>query len=523
MPNESDRIATAVVKTRPRISFVWIVPIVAAIIGAFLTFQAISQRGPTITITFAEASGLEAGKTRIRYKDVEVGKVETIDLAEDLSHVRVKARLVAGSERFLKENTRFWVERARVSAGAVTGLETLLSGEFIGIDPSTDEGDTVYEFVGLETPPPFTSDVPGTTFQLVADTLGALDVGAPVYFRWLEVGRLTHYELDASGDSVAMEVFIRSPHDQRVRANTLFWNASGFDASLTTEGFEIDSVSLTTLLIGGISFETPRDTDATSPGPHQVFPLYANKRATRKPSITVRRPFLLHFDQSIAGLAVGSPVEFRGVQLGEVTDIRMTYSAAGVPRVPVQIAMEPQRTGFGVDEDDDAFRQRWNSLVAQGLRAKLKTHNLITGQLAVSLDLEPDADPGSIDWALAVPEFPTHAGGFDQLLAGLTEFTGKLNSLPLDKIGNDMRTTIANLNAVLGDLQRASPALAGMLENAEETLQSANALVAPESPVATDLKRTLRELSAAARSLRLLAEQLEEEPESLLRGKESGQ
>jgi len=513
-------VAEAVVRERRRISFVWIVPIVAALIGAFLSYRAISERGPQVTIHFETASGLEAGKTLVKYKDVEIGKVESIHLADDLSQVVVKARLVKDAERFLRTETRFWIERARVRAGQVSGLGTLLSGAFIGIDPVT-EGDKRLDFVGLETPPVFTSEEPGTLFKLKADSLGSIDVGTPVYFRWLEVGQVTHHELDESGEFVNMDIFVRTPHDARIRRNTRFWNSSGFDATLSPEGFQIDTVSLTSLLIGGVSFETPRDTHAGDPEPGQVFPLYANKTATEQPVIRIRRPFILYFDQSVAGLVRGAPVEFRGVQIGEVTDIRLAIDPeTGLPRIPVKIALEPERSNLGISSREE-FREGWDRMVSRGLRAQLKTNNVLTGQLAVSFEFFPDAEPASIDWDAPIPEVPTVSGGIDRLMAGLSAFTEKLNTIPLEQIGADLAETVASLNVVLEGVEGATPALTGTLENAERTLGSANALIAPESPLNRDLQRTLRELAGAAQSLRLLAEELEQQPEALLRGKET--
>jgi paraquat-inducible protein B len=513
-------VAEAVVRERRRISFVWIVPIVAALIGAFLSYRAISERGPQVTITFESASGLEAGKTLIKFKDVEIGKVESIQLAEDLSQVVVKARLVKDSQRFLKEETRFWVERARVSAGQVSGLGTLLSGAFIGIDPVT-EGRDARKFVGLETPPVFTSEDPGTLFSLRTDSLDSIDVGTPVYFRWIEVGQVTHQELDESGNHVNVQIFVQEPHDARVRSNTRFWNSSGFDATLSPEGFQIDTVSLTSLLIGGVSFETPRSTSAGDPEPDQVFTLFPNKSATEKPVIRIRRPFLLFFDQSVAGLVRGAPVEFRGVQIGEVVDLRLAIDPeTGLPRIPVRIALEPERLNLGISTPEE-FRAGWDLMVSRGLRAQLKTNNVLTGQLAVSFEFFPDAEPAKIDWGAPTPEVPTISGGIDRLMAGLSAFTEKLNTIPLEQIGKDLEETVSSLNAVLAGVETATPALVGTLENAEQTLGSANALIASESPFNRDLQRTLRELADAARSLRLLAEELEQQPESLLRGKET--
>lgn len=519
MSEDPRGVAEAVVRERRKLSFVWIVPIVAALIGGFLSYRAFMERGPAVTITFENASGLEAGKTLVRFKDVEIGKVESIELAEDLSHVTVSARLAAGSQRFLTDETKFWVERARVSAGQVSGLGTLLSGAYIGIDPST-EGKRARTFVGLEEPPPFTSDVPGTRFRLAARSPGSLSVGSPVYFRWLEVGRITKLELDPDGEQVDLEVFVRAPHDARVREETRFWNSSGFDASLTTEGFTIDTVSLTTLLIGGVSFDTPPGSAAKAPDEDHVFRLFASKAESKKPTIRVRRPWLLHFEQSVAGLVEGSPVEFRGIQVGEVVDVRMTSSEEGLPRISVRIVMEPERAGLNTKDGPEALKRNADELVKAGLRAQLKSNNILTGQLAVSLDFHPNAEPAAIDWSGPIPEFPTVQGGMDQLLAALNDFTRQLGELPLDEIGGDVQQAVEHLNEILANVETATPALVGTLENAEATLGSANALIAPESPLTNDLKRTLSELSQAARSLRLLADQLEQQPESLLRGKE---
>jgi paraquat-inducible protein B len=306
-----------------------------------------------------------------------------------------------------------------------------------------------------------------------------------------------------------------------VRSNTRFWNSSGFDATLSPEGFQIDTVSLTSLLIGGVSFETPRGTSAGDPEPDQVFTLFPNKSATEKPVIRIRRPFLLFFDQSVAGLVRGAPVEFRGVQIGEVVDLRLAIDPeTGLPRIPVRIALEPERLNLGISTPEE-FRAGWDLMVSRGLRAQLKTNNVLTGQLAVSFEFFPDAEPAKIDWGAPTPEVPTISGGIDRLMAGLSAFTEKLNTIPLEQIGKDLEETVSSLNAVLAGVETATPALVDTLENAEQTLGSANALIASESPFNRDLQRTLRELADAARSLRLLAEELEQQPESLLRGKET--
>jgi paraquat-inducible protein B len=253
-----------------------------------------------------------------------------------------------------------------------------------------------------------------------------------------------------------------------------------------------------------------------------VFPLYANKAATRKPVITFERPFLLYFEQSAAGLVVGSPVEFQGIRVGEVTDIRMVYDEElDRPVIPVRIAIQPQRVDLGIDVEE-RVQERWNYMIKKGLRAQLKSHNMLTGRMAVSLDFHPNVPPAAIDWSGPIPELPTVPGGMQQLLAGAEAFLARLNALPLDQSGEDLKNSVASLSAVMADAEQATPALAATLTNAEQALASANALIAPGSPVTSDLKNALRELARAARSLRLLADQLEAQPESLIRGKETG-
>lgn len=518
--NETPHVAEAVLEEKSRISLVWLIPVVALVIGLFLIYRAISERGPEVTITFKSAAGLEAEKTKIKYKNVELGQVESINLSDDLSHVRVKARLVRDAAPYMNDKTRFWVVRARVSAGQVSGLGTLFSGAYIGIDPQL-AGQPTEEFKGLEDPPAFTSDDPGTVFKLRADSLGSLDVGAPVYYRWIPVGNVVDYQLDAEGEQLAVEVFVRAPHDQRVHRNTRFWNASGVDAALSPDGFEVDTVSLTAMLVGGVAFDTVEGPGSKLPPREgQIFTLYPNKRATTKPVITDAVLFRLYFDQSLGGLNKGSAVRFQGITVGEVTDVHIEFDPENeLPSIPVTIALQPQRFTDNAPDVRNQ-KQRWDTLVARGLRAQLVTANLLTGQLAVNFDYHQNAPPGEVDWEGVPPVLPTIPSPIETLMAGVNSFMDKLNSLPVEEIGEDLRESMANMNALMADLETAMPTLVATLENAESTLASTDAMLRPDSQASVELRRALQELAEAARALRLLAEQLEQNPESLIRGKE---
>ncbi len=512
------------IERRSRPSLVWIIPVVAALVGAWLTYHTLSQRGPAVTITFDSADGLEAGKTKLKYKDVEIGSVESIELSEDLTHVIVRARLVKAAKEYLRENTRFWVVRAQVSAGRVSGLSTLFSGAYIGIDPAFD-GEKSRLFTGLNAPPVVTSDVAGSLFTLRSTEPRPLEIGAPVYFHAIKVGEIASYELDESGRFVTTTVFVEAPHDKRVTQNTQFWVASGVDMSLSADGIEIDTVSLTSLLIGGVAFDTPRGREAAGPVEAEtVFTLYRNRLATREPDLTKGYRFLLNFEQSVGGLRTGAPVEFRGIKLGEVIDVRLIYDLAKeTPRIPVMIEVFPELIEFSGHELNKP-EERWKNMVARGLRAQLQTGNLLTGQLLVSLDFHPDAPPAEIDWSGSVPKLPTVPSPIEELKASLTKFVGRLSSMPLDQIGTNLNQTLKQLSALSGTLNDdMMPSLVATLEQAETALASADSLIAPDAQASTELRRLLFELADAAQAIRRLAEQLEQNPESLIRGKEVGQ
>ncbi|TDI97992.1 MAG: MCE family protein [Deltaproteobacteria bacterium] len=500
----SPAVADAVIEERSRLSIVWVIPIVAVLVGTWLAYRAFTERGPLVTITFESAAGLEAGKTKVKYKDVEIGAVEQIDLSADLSGVVVQARLGREATRYLTENTRFWVVRAQVSAGRVSGLSTLFSGAYIGIDPST-EGRPQRHFQGLPVAPVVTSDVPGRLFTLRAKAGGSLEVGSPVYYRSADVGDVVASELDESGNHVTVKVFLRAPHDQRVRKNTRFWNVSGIDLRLSPEGLELDTVSLTSLLIGGAAFDTPKDQDPGGPVEEgAVFELYPNRRAMLQPKLTVKRPFLLHFEGSVGGLVDGAPVEFRGIQVGEVRNVRLEFDAdTNKLRIPVLIELQPERIalnsgGAVVSIGMDEVRRNWDDLVARGMRAQLQSGNLLTGQLAIGLDFHPDAPPAKINWDAPIPELPTIPSPIEELKTGLSQFVKRLSEVPLEQVGNNLNKT---------------------LEQLERTLASANALIAPDSEAGSELRRLLRDLADAAQSIRLLADHLEQHPEDLIRGK----
>jgi paraquat-inducible protein B len=533
-------------KKKHRISIVWLVPLLALAVGGWLVYKAISEKGPTITITFKSAAGLEAGKTKIKYKDVELGQVVSIDLDDNLSQVILKAELVKKAESFLSENTRFWVVRARVGAGGVSGLSTLFSGAFIGLDPG-NPGPPATHFKGLEIPPVVTTDLPGSHFVLRTASLGSLNIGVPVYFRRIEVGRVVSFKLDEDGQAVTIEVFVHDPHHELVRKNTRFWNASGLDVDIGADGIRVDTESLVTLMIGGIAFDTPVNQEPGEPAAeNDVFKLYKNRESSSEKAYVDKNRWLLYFDSDVRGLKSGAPVELNGIQIGSVLDVNLEFDVEKISfSVPVLIETEGERIKATGKMPEGAEEQKvMDYLVAKGLRAQLKTGSLITGKLLVALDLHPEAPPAKINWEGRYPVLPTVPTAMEEITTSLTQLLKKLEKLPIEQIGNDLRDTISGAKRLTNspDLQKSITALNATLNQAQKFVAALNRSIAPElksavsnlnaaliqaqklakslnSNVAPQADRTLKELQSAARSIKVWAEYLERHPEALIRGK----
>jgi paraquat-inducible protein B len=510
-PEASDRssVKEAVVTTRTRPSIVWLIPLVAALVGAFVAWRTYSELGPKIELAFVSAEGLEAGKTEIKYKDVSVGVIEEIRLRPDLSGVVCTARMVQGAEDYLRDGTRFWVVRARVAGGQVSGLGTIFSGAYIGVDP-VREGERLRHFQGLEIPPIVTSDQPGRTFVLHSHRAGSVDIGTPVYFRKIQVGEVVSSELDSSGEFVTVQVFVHAPHDRRVHRDTRFWNAGGVHVSMSTQGVEVDVESVVSLLVGGIAFETPLEESGEEAEQGSTFELYANRDATEREVYTQKSYYMLYFDQSVRGLNVGAPVEFRGIQIGEVRDVKLEFDAKTDQfRIPVVVGIEPERIANLGGTDPSSRREAMQRLVQRGLRAQLQSGNLLTGQLLVELDMHEGAAPAQIVWSDPYPQFPTIPTSLEEITSSVTRLVKRLENLPLDKIASSVDETLKTARSTLSQ--------------AERTMAEAGALVGPNSPVNSELRQALVELSDAARSIGLAADQIQRQPNSLIFGKEANQ
>ena len=554
---DTSQIPDAIVERRRRrsLQLVWIIPIVAAIIGVSLAIKSYLDRGPVITITFKSGEGIEAGKTKIKYKDVMIGEVKSVTIAADRSQVVVTAEMFKDAAWLLMEDTRFWVVRARISRNSVSGLGTLMEGSYIGVDAGKSE-EPLYEFKGLERPPVIAMDAPGRQFVLHASDIGSLDVTSPIFYRRMEAGEVIAYEPDKDGTGVTLTVFIRAPYDQHVKDNTLFWHASGIDFTVDANGVKVNTESVVTILLGGISFITPDDPAGAKPaGPGRIFTLFANKEEAMKRPDTTVETYVLVFKESVRGLSIGAPVDLRGVTVGEVTKINIDLDTMNHDiSVPVEVRVYPDRlreqyrTKAKQSQLTNIHKQI-DRLVSRGFRAHLKSASLLTGQLYIALDFFPKAAVAKVDWNRNPPVFPTITGSMEQFQTTLMEIVQKLEKLPLEELAGDARQTIRTLqtaltsadallknvdasvvpeaNSMLKDgrktLEDVRKTLADVqktLDDGRKTLGGATEVLSPDAPLQMDLRETLRELGRAAQSLRVLGDTLERHPESLIRGKE---
>ena len=533
--------ARAVRKRGWSVQFIWLIPIVAALIGGWLIVKGIMDRGPTITILFQTGEGLEAGKTKVKFKGVDVGDVKQITLSKGKGVVAT-VELVKEAESRLVEDTRFWVVRPRIASGVASGLGTLFSGSYIGVDLGKSETKR-RDFIGLEVAPIVTQDVPGRQFILRAETVGSMQAGSPIFFRQEAVGSVVAHELNQDGQGVTFKIFVNAPYDQYVSHTTRFWNASEIDVSMDATGIKVDTQSLASIIIGGVAFDTPPGATKESPAEdNQEFFLAATRSEAMKRQDTVAFPAVMNFTQSLRGLSIGAPVDFRGIVIGEVKamNVEINETKSGF-RFPVTVAIYPERLlslmkegvpgELGLPQDEANRRARWDLLVSHGFRGQLKTGNLLTGQLYVAMDFFPDAPTAEIDWTGTVPILPTASGGFEELTATISSIAKKIEKMPLEEIGTDLRQNLVTLNRTLNSADKlvkrldaeVAPAAKSVLEDAHKTLNTAEKTLAADSPMQHELQETLRELNRTMQSLRLLGEYLERHPEAVIRGKKDGE
>jgi paraquat-inducible protein B len=532
-----------VVRRARRWNIVWVVPVIALLLGAWMLYRNFTAQGPVAQVRFETANGISPGTTEVRCRSVKVGVVKDVKLDDDLKSVLVSIELGSGYENLLRRGTRFWVVKPRFSVTEFSGAETLITGAYIELDPGHSDAERKSRFKGLEIPPATNRAVPGLRLVLNTEQAGSLSVGAPIYFRGFEVGRIEGRELTGNGQTVTYYAFIEEEYRGLITENTRFWNTSGIDISAGADGFKLRTPSFQTMVSGGVSFGV---TAGESPGKPATdgmeFPLFRDEDAARKATFNPTLKYLLLFDQTVRGLAEKAPVEFRGITIGRVAEVSFDLMPQiGDPRIPVLIEVDPSLMRPEVTREMASSDSKFiKEAVSHGLRASLKTASLITGALYVDLDYYEDAPIAEMGKEGDYQTIPTISSGFVQLEAKITAILDKLQALPLEKTmteiaaaAEEAKVTIAESRATLKEIEATAAAARKTLDDPDfrglpadlrkslDELHKAVSSVGPDGAVQGDLLRTLDELRASLRSLKSVATTIDEKPNSLLFGRES--
>ncbi len=517
------------VNKKSTLPLVWLLPLIALLVSGWLISKAMLEKGPVITIEFPTAEGLEVDKTKIKFLDVEIGKVTAISINDNLKTIIVTAQMNSSAAHYLNKNTSFWVVRPQVGLGGISGLNTLLSGSYIEIKPG--DGEEQNHFTGSINAPQLEINAQGKQFILETSNLGSMHNGTPINFHGIVAGSVLNHELSANAENIRLTVFIRAPYDQFVRKNTRFWIDSGVDLSAGADGFKVRTGPLVSLLSGGIAFRTlPEDSIEDIQPEKTVFPLYDTYDLSAQVVYNNTLKYVMYFEGSVRGLAEGAPVQLRGIPIGKVTNISLELIKKSADiYIPVTVEIEPERIKEIDSSDNVSDKDVMAQLIKKGLRAQLQTGSLLTGQLLVDLDFHPKSAIVAHQNTSIYPEFPTTDSSMDQFTQSANIILDKIAKLPLD-------TLTTEINQTLKSLQLTSASAKDMLVTAKSTLATANSTldsagkamtsahtvlksIEPGSTTHYELDKLLLELNQAAGSVKQLTDYLEQHPDSLIRGK----
>ncbi|WP_425591552.1 intermembrane transport protein PqiB [Brenneria roseae] len=533
IPLTKDKHAVADIETIKRWSPVWIVPIVTVLIGAWILFYHFSHQGPQITLVTSNAEGIEAGKTMIKSRSVDVGMVESVVLSDDLHQVEIKARLHDGMDKLLKQDSAFWVVKPQIGREGVSGLGTLLSGAYIELQPGSHK-DEKREFSLLDTPPLASPDAKGMRVILDSEQSGQLNVGDPVLFRGYRVGSVETSEFDPKARKMRYQLFISAPYDGLVTTNVRFWKDSGVAFDMSAQGMRVEMGSLATLFSGGVSFDVPSGWELGNPAEQQAeYRLFDSQRSIQDSLYTEYKEYLMFFKESIRGLQAGAPVEFRGIRLGTVAEApffprNMKQDLDDDYRIPVLIRIEPDRFEKRIGNNFD-FEQHLRMAQPMGLRAALKSANLLTGALYIDLDFYPAEKVNkklvNVD---GYPVLPTIDGGLSQIQHKLMSVLDKINALPLDPMVTEATQTLAESQATLREMQKtlaalnqitSSKAMQDLPQDMQQTLRELNRSMKgfqPGSPAYSKMVADMQRLDQVLRELQPVLRTLNEKSNALI-------
>ncbi|KZN38620.1 mammalian cell entry protein [Pseudoalteromonas luteoviolacea S2607] len=540
----------AYIESKPKFSVIWIVPIIAILITGWMLYQHQSNKGHVIFLKMENADGIIAGKTEVKVRSVQVGIVETLRLQIEQNAVIATIRINKHYDSLLTEDAKFWTVKPRVDETGISGLNTLLSGVYIELLPG--ESDRSASLFTMQDQPALISpDVDGVRYSLTAANAEVLDVGTGIFFRNYKIGQVESAKFNEKTLEMDYGIFINSPYDELISKNVIFWVNSGIEVDLSTEGIRVSTGSLSKLIKGGISVDYPPAAEADELARENTqYKLHKNFAVALERRFDLFDLYLIEFEQSIKGLRPGAPVEYRGMRIGTVEQVPAQLVRDGQPlyfqqdntSIPVLIKVEYGRI-YDVDEQAKQYWQgnieKW---IKNGLRASLKSGNLLTGAVYIELDFYSSAKPESIAKHSIYPILPSVPSGFTALSEQVMALLNKLNKLPLsDTIGEAKDTLTAykqlgleteklikelnnkkvseKVDKNLTQLQGTLVQLTASLKQFEKTL----ATYQQGSGVMEQLTDTLSELESLSNTLKPVTKSLNEQPSMLIFDKNSGE
>jgi paraquat-inducible protein B len=554
--------------------WVWIVPALAIFFAGYLVVRYGFFGGGDITVRFAEAHGLDR-YSPVRFRGAKVGTVQKITIDEDLGQVVVRISLDASMNHALKKGTRFWIVEPGLEGG---GLGGILSGTYVGISPG--EGEDAREFVGQEYAPVLSAPEAGKNVILETRGLGSVAVGAPVQFQGMRVGRILGTEYDNKRGVTSVHAFVVQRFAGDVRQSTRFWRGGGLNISFGGAGISTGGASLASLLNAPISFYTPEVMPGAEVANGTRFELYESEGAAIAAADGPHLTYVTYFPGPVRGLAAGTPVQMKGVQVGHVREVRLRYIPATASlETPVTIEIDPRKLELDVNASTtrEELRGRMNDalgrLVQKGMRATLNSSLILPGSSGVSLETVAAPGTGRLVVTTDPPIIPAASGGsgIEGALGAVNDIAGRIRALPIEEIAGHLRSTAQRMDALVHDpalnesLQRLNRSLADVekitattrenvgpiaksLRNAASSAESAaatanqsvgpiveslrNTAASAEAAAARaeqlmgsqprqnyDLGALIKELTRAAEAVRGLASYLEENPDALLKGR----
>ncbi|WP_434223351.1 intermembrane transport protein PqiB [Xenorhabdus bakwenae] len=533
MTDKEEDLTQARIRKLKSWSPVWIVPIITVLIGAWILFYHFSHQGPEVTLITSNAEGIEAGKTKIKSRSVDVGVVENVSLSENLGQVIIKARLNDGMSRLLRTDTAFWVVKPQIGREGVSGLSTLLSGVFIELQPGT-QGEEESRFSLLDAPPLASPDAKGIRLILTSEKAGRLTLGDPVLFRGYRVGSVEAGTFDPTSRLVRYQIFVKSPYDALLTTNVRFWKDSGVTFDMSSQGIRVEVTSLSTLFGGGVSFDVPKGWElGNSVKEKEVFRLYDSEKSIQNALYAEHTDFLLFFSDSVRGLQPGAPVEFRGIRVGTVA--RVPFYSEDIKqridndfRIPVLIHVEPGRfvkeLGNGFNTDNEL-----KETIARGLRATLKPGNLLTGALFIDLDFFTNEKPWKGPYEISGYKIlPTVSSGLAQIQQKVITVLDKINNMPIEPVLiqatqtlKESQTAIKTAQKTMDELNRvlASKEAQELPKDIQNTLNELNRSmqgIQPGSPAYSQLMDNMQQLEQVLRELQPVLKTLNNKSNALV-------